>query len=133
EFNINALFKKLNKRNIFRLLIYGKDNLIKFQRTINFLHPEKQKKLGDAIDSYVNYKWTFPERQKDLKKFVLKLFESKISNDRIVITSINKNNLIILKNHLKNIFKINSKLYFCKSYELNIQSRAEIQKLRNLY
>jgi hypothetical protein len=53
-FGINTKLKKRKDRNIYRLYIYGKDNLIKFQKHINFLHPRKRKKLQEAIDTYIN-------------------------------------------------------------------------------
>jgi len=53
EFEISSKFRETNRGGIFRLLIYGKENLIKLQKEIGFLHPDKRKKLIRAIDSYV--------------------------------------------------------------------------------
>lgn len=55
KLGIDCKLKQKKGRDILRLLIYGKDNLIKFQKQINFLHPDKKVKLQEAINSYVSY------------------------------------------------------------------------------
>jgi hypothetical protein len=111
RFRIASKLKKLEKRNIFRLHIYGKENLIKFQKEINFLHPAKKKKLKQAINSYVDYYWHFPESEDKIRSFVIKLLKEKESNKRVRVTSIKKENLVLLQKYLKQIFGINSKVY----------------------
>ena len=124
RFNINSKLKKLNKRNIFRLLIYGKENLIKFRKEINFLHPIKREKLNQAVNSYIDYNWRFPVEKNQIKMFIWNLLREKINNKRFRITSIKKKNLILLQKYLKELFKINSKIYDCKRYyELNIKKK----------
>jgi hypothetical protein len=54
EFKIlNSIYKVKYKENIsYRLRIYRRENLIKFNNLIGFKHPAKQKKLEEAIKSY---------------------------------------------------------------------------------
>ncbi len=54
KFNIESQVKTKKDRNIWRLTICGKEDLKKFRKDIGFLHPEKNKKLNEAINSYVN-------------------------------------------------------------------------------
>lgn len=54
EFKIsNSIYDVKYKENIsYRLRIYRKENLIKFNNLIGFNHPKKQKRLEEAIKSY---------------------------------------------------------------------------------
>ena len=53
KLEIKSKLKYRKDRSIWQLNIYGKENLIKFQKEVNFLHPDKRKKLQECIDSYV--------------------------------------------------------------------------------
>jgi intein/homing endonuclease len=50
SFKINSNIRPRKNRNIWRLTICGKDDLEKFYNEINFLHPEKRKKLISALN-----------------------------------------------------------------------------------
>lgn len=52
HFDIESSIKERKGRNIMRLSICGKDDLLKFQKEIGFLHPAKSKKLEEAIRSF---------------------------------------------------------------------------------
>lgn len=130
------------KKGIFRILIYGKENLVKFERKINFLHPNKSKKLRLAIEDYVNYEWDFPEKENEQKKFIKTILVSKgkIKKGRRIIRIISnkEKNLSKLNKGLKKFFGINSKIYKMKNgfgtiyYELDIKGKGDIQSLINL-
>ena len=110
-FGINSSVpKKRKKRNIWYMYICGKENLIKFQQEINFLHPHKRKRLTEAIKSYKTYKWSIPSEKEELIKFLTK--KGRVRNDtkEIRFFSIIKGNLIRLKNKLIK-YNINAKLY----------------------
>ena len=121
------------------MYIYGKDNLIKFQKIIGFLHPEKKAKLDEAIKSYIDYTWHFPNNN-NLKNFIVCLIKTRAHYKKpniLRITSIYKCNLIELKKHLNTLFKINSKIYDRKNglgnkyYELAIYGKSNLSKLEN--
>lgn len=153
ERGLNQIIKNLNrlgiktikrpnyKRNIFRIFIYGKDNLIKFREKIGFLHPEKREKLNATIENFVNYIWNFPKNEKELKEFVIKKLKEKIrikKPNRVRIISKEKINLEKIKNLLKKFYNIDSIIYNSfngegiKYFELNINKKEEITKLINL-
>jgi len=133
RFNIDSKIKKLDKRGIFRLFVYGKENLIRFQERIDFLHPSKKEKLDLAIKSYVNYEWKFPEDKKELKRFVKRLLKDKIGKSRVKISSIRRNNLVLLQKHLKRLFSIESNIYDCRRYyELNVSKKEDIIKIKEV-
>ncbi len=136
-FEIPSKMKKVKNRNIFRLFIYGKENLIKFQKDIGFLHPKKKEKLKSAINSYVNYNWIFPDDKEKLRNFILE--KAKISEKRIRFYSIIKENLEKLSKILFNQFEIESKIYGPwvnglgnKYYQLIIHKKKEIKKFKQL-
>jgi len=133
KFKINSVIKYPKNRDLFRLIIYGKDNLIKFQKEINFLHPKKKRKLQEAIDSYIDYNWDFSNKRKLLKK----LIKGK-SGKRIRICSVIKNNVVQLSQHLDKL-KIDHKVYseqnkHSKYFELCIHKKEAVKKLlKNKY
>lgn len=143
EFGIESILKVLNNRNTLRLLIYKKESLIKFQRKINFLHPDKKAKLQEAIDSYVDYNWYFPKDKEKLKLYIINFIHkrSKIEKAfRVRICSNLKKNLIILSKHLKNIFRIDSKFYGpkfsgigAKYYELVVHKKEDVNRCKELF
>jgi len=53
-FKIKSSVRPRKRRNIWRLTICGKDDLKHFQNEINFFHPEKRKRLLNALNSYQN-------------------------------------------------------------------------------
>jgi len=101
--NITSKTKEIKNRNISRLIIYGKDNLIRFQKEINFLHPNKKEKLQKAIDSYIDYHWIVSKNIIKQKTRIKKPF-------LIRITSKLKENLIQTQEFLKH-YEIESKIY----------------------
>ncbi len=54
NFGIESSIKERKSKNIMRLSICGKDDLLKFQKEVGFLHPAKSRKLEEAIRSYKN-------------------------------------------------------------------------------
>ena len=49
KLNIECKIKKRTTRNTHTLAIYGKENLIRFEKNIYFLHPSKKEKLKIII------------------------------------------------------------------------------------
>jgi len=132
--------KKINKkRQMFRIFIYGKDNLEKFKDKIGFLHPDKKEKLEKAINDYMDYLWKFPEE--NLKNFTIKILKEKARIKKpsyIRIISKEESNLLRLKENLINLFEINSLVYKRTNglgtiyYEININRKEDINKLISL-
>ncbi|MFH1607840.1 MAG: LAGLIDADG family homing endonuclease [archaeon] len=133
--------KKVNKkRGIFRIFIYGKGNLIKFSKEIGFLHPDKKEKLDVLIKDFVEYKWSFPSKEKECELFVKDLLNKKVRIKKpyyIRIVSKEEVNLNKLNQLLYKFYKINGKVNKRINgigtiyYELNINRREDIQKLIN--
>jgi|SRR3989344_350513 len=131
--------KKVNKkRGMYRIFIYGKDNLIKFAEEIGFLHSEKAKKLRETLKDYVEYIWIFPKDKEECKNFVIKLLKDKIRIKKPYyarVISKEEINLSKLKRYLKNFYNIESILHRYINglgtvyYELDINRRDEVQKL----
>src|SRR3989338_9921172 len=48
RFKITSQVRKIPTRNIYRLTISGRDNIKRFQSKINFIHPDKARRLVDA-------------------------------------------------------------------------------------
>ncbi len=134
--------KKVNKKKgIFRIFIYGKENLIKFKEEINFFHPNKKEKLDRAIKDFVNYKWTFPKDRIQCKKFVREVLIKKCRIKKpkyIRIITKEVQNLIELQKLLKKFYNINSLVNKSRNgigtiyYEMNINKKEDVQKLINL-
>jgi|TARA_Y100000031_G_scaffold151434_1_gene192664 hypothetical protein len=130
-------------RTTMRLNVFGKENLIKFQKEMGFLHPAKKKKLQEAIDSYIDYEWHFPEDEAKLQLFVIAFIKKRSKIDkkfRIRICSNLEENLVILSKHLKNMFGVESKLYGpnyngigTKFYELVVHKTEEVDKCKELF
>jgi hypothetical protein len=102
--------KKRKNRNIWYIYICGKDDLLKFKDSIGFLHPNKNKKLLEAVNSYETYEWTIPNKKEEFIEFVKK--QGRLRNDtkEVRFFSIIKDNLIKLNEKLTN-HNINSKIY----------------------
>lgn len=128
-------------RNTVRLAICGKGDLMNFKKFIGFLHPEKKKKLDEAIASFADYVWRFPEAEAELKRFVLQILKRKIKriNPRIIVCSNRKENLLNLSAALSQLFSIASKVsnerfngFGTKYFELAIQKKESIKRLGNI-
>lgn len=128
---IKSKLHKRNGKDIYRLLIFGKENLIKFRKEIGFLHPAKKEKLDEAVDSYIDYVWDFSDKKALLKK-LLKDKDGK----RIRISSIIKSNIIKLSKYLMQK-GVESRVYSCenehsKYYELAIHKKESVEKVLRL-
>lgn len=131
--------KKVNKkRKIFRIFIYGKENLRIFQEKIGFLHPDKKNKLQEVLKDYVVYEWNFPKNKKECEKFINIILEkrAKTKNKKhIRIISKIGENLERLKDLLKDFYDIDSLVYErtnglgTRYYELNVNKFKDVQKL----
>ena len=137
-FNIETKLRENKGRNSYRLYIFGKDNLIRYQEKIGFLHNEKKRKLKEAIKSYMNYYWKFPKDGNKLRKFVREILKRKAKSRKeniVRIISNKEKNLISLSNSLTKLYDIHSKLYKRINgygtiyYELNIHKKEEVKKL----
>lgn len=139
KLNINSQIKKRDDRNIFSLKIYGKENIINFRDRIDFLHPEKKRKLNIAINDYMNYYWDFPNNKIKLKKFIKEIMckKAKIKkpNYIVYIISNKEENLTKLRGNLAKLFNIESRLYKRRNgigtpyYEIDINKKEDIKKL----
>lgn len=138
-FNIDSRIKKVEKRNLCRLYIYGRDNFEKFRNHIGFLHPDKRKKLDEAINSYVDYRWHFPENKLKIRDFIINIIKIKAKLKKpntIRFTSIVKENLVQLSGLLHEHLRIKSKLYSRKNkhskyFELAVYNKEDTEKLLN--
>ncbi|MBU2562000.1 MAG: hypothetical protein KKD17_06920 [Nanoarchaeota archaeon] len=136
KFGIPCSLSTRKNRNTLGLHIYGKDCLIKFQNKIGFLHPEKKKKLSEAINSFRDYKWRF---QKNPNKKILKMIlreKAKLKKPHTVrFNSINKENVLRLSKDLLKIYGIESRTYERvngegrKYFELAIYREEYIRRL----
>ena len=142
KLNINSKLRKIKNKDIWRLHIFGKENIIRFQKEINFLHTAKNKKLQEAIDSYVNYNWEFPENTRHAGQFVLNIIRERLKGKnfgRISICSNIKNNLLRMQKELYSnfgIFSLVSKKRFNGLgnyyFELNINKLKDMEKIKLL-
>ena len=136
--NIKTIKKINEKRKIYRIFIYGKENLIKFNEKIGFLHPQKVKKLNMAMKDYMVYQWNFPKKEYECKKFIKKILVEKVRIRKpcyVRIISKEQKNLTKLSKLLKKYYNINCLIYRSVNgigtvyYELNINKKEEINKL----
>lgn len=135
---INSKLKFRDKQKIYRLYIFGKENIIKFKQEIGFLHPKKSEKLNEAIQDYVDYFWHFPKDKTECKEFIQKLIKEKIRTRKPYYARIISKegiNSRRLQELLKRFYDINSIVTKCINglgtvyYELNINKKEEVQKL----
>lgn len=134
--------KKFNaKKKIYRIFIYGKDNLQRFKNKVGFLHPEKSKKLEIALNDFVVYEWNFPEVEKECKEFVLHILKEKIRIKKpyyVRIISKEESNLRKLKELVIKFYDINCLVnkrvngLGTTYYELSINRKTEVEKLIKL-
>jgi hypothetical protein len=138
--NIKTIKKYIKKRNIYRVLIYGKDNLNNFCEKIGFLHPDKSKRLKEVIDDFVIYKWNFPKEERECKKFVFNILKDKLKIKKpyyVRIISKEETNLNNLIYYLNKFYNVEGKMYKRVNgrgtiyYEININKKKEIEKLIN--
>ncbi len=136
---IKSRLKKQNTRNIYRMYIYGKDNLIKFQKYIGFNHPQKSVKLQEALDDYVTYDWIFPENKTKLGVFVRAIMQERAkmrSDNKVVrVVSIKKRNILVLGKSLRSLFDVYSSINKMTNgigthyYQLSINRKGETEKI----
>ena len=132
KFGINSKIYTHKNRTTSILTIPDKDSIVNFGKEIGFLHPEKNKKLCQAINSFVDYKWNFTNI--NLRRFIRK--KAKIKKPYIIrIFSIEKANLEKLAKLIFDSFGIESKLYEDKNgfgnyyHYLSIHKKNEIKKM----
>ena len=124
---------KFRRENLFRLSICGSENIERFQRYIGFLHPKKNAKLREAVNSYKTYDWDVNE--KDILKLINEKGKERKDRQEIKLISINKNNLESVSKIL-NTHKANHKvqgpwksgqgsIYYCLIFK-----KQELEKLR---
>ncbi|MAG19944.1 hypothetical protein CL618_00745 [archaeon] len=136
---IKNKIRENKKRNIYRLFIFGKENLIRYQKKIGFLHKNKKEKLKKDILSYMSYTWEFPKNK--IKKVVNKIMKEKAKVNMpytVRIVSNKENNLVNLSKNLFSLYKIDSKTYKRKNgfgtvyFTLNIHKKSEVAKMIRL-
>ena len=141
DLNIKTTKKFNKKRNIYRIFIYGKENLTRFNNEIGFSHPDKDKKMKESLSDFVIYRWDFPKDKKKCREFTLNILKEKIKIKKpyyLRIISKEENNLRVLKKYLFKFYEIDSIIYERKNgigtiyYELNINKKESVQKLINL-
>ena len=128
---IESKVKKRKTRNIFSLSIFGKENLIKFQKEIGFLHPEKKERLEKAIEDFMNYEWDIDNLENIFKT------KAKIRKNSWIVRIISnkESNLLKLQNALHAIFNVESRINKSINgigtiyYQLSINKKEEVGKL----
>ena len=139
KFFITSGFHLRKGRNTAALTICGRDDLLKFKDAIGFLHPSKKKKLEEAMASFIDYNWRFPEAKPALKCFVLKILRKKIKHmhPRIRVCSNRRENLLGLADALALLFSIDSKVsgecfngVGTRYFELTIRKKENLLKLK---
>ena len=129
HFDISTSIRPRSNRDTATLCIYGKDQLIKFEEEIGFLHPFKKKRLRESIETYVNYNW-------DFSKGSNKIIKEKARTRKpytVRLMSILKENLDRVKQELET-FGIESKIRKAVNgqgriyYELSSYGRENLDK-----
>ena len=110
RFGIASQIHRKADREIWRLAICGLNDLRRFYRQIGFLHPDKDRKLGEALDSYKDYSWSIPQNKAELSNFIKEKGKIRASRDEIRFYSIVRRNLINLKKGL-NKHRLKAKLF----------------------
>jgi hypothetical protein len=135
---IRTIKKVVKRGKMFRLFIYGRENLIEFREKIGFLHPDKKKKLNEAIADYVNYFWNFPKEEKECRTFIRNILKQKARIKKpyyVRIICKEKINLDTLQKFLKKFYGVNCIVYKSVNglgttyHELDICRRGEVKKL----
>ena len=75
----------VKKKNhaIYSLRISGRVNLRKFHERVDFLHPQKRRKLDGALASYELWRWVFPAEPEARRAYVKELVARKASFERL--------------------------------------------------
>lgn len=141
KLGIKTIRKYNRKKKIYRLIIYGKENLERFKEKIGFLHSNKAAKLEEVSKDYIVYLWNFPKENEKCKRFIKEVIHNKIKVRRgkyLRIFSKEEKNLIELGKLLNKFYDIKSRITKAVNglgtiyYELNIYTKEDIQKLINL-
>lgn len=142
SFGIDTIKKVNQKRGMFRILIYGKQNLERFGKEIGFLHPNKKETLEKAILDYVDYNWNLDENFREIRRVMIE--KARVKKPYVVrVISREKRNLENLRKFLSSLFglefgavKINERIngLGTRYFELSVNKREEVKKLvrRNL-
>lgn len=109
RFGMSSSIKPKKGGMLWGLTIAGKDDLEKFSKNIGFLHPEKNKKLEEALNSCRNFNWEIPTGKEELINFIKKYGRKQKRNGEIRFHTIRKTNLVRLKGKFKK-FDIESKI-----------------------
>src|SRR3989344_7356370 len=135
---VSKIFPRKN-RSTEVLYIFGKENIIKFQKEIGFLHEKKSLKLDDAVNSYITYEWIFPDKKSELKKFVIQKMREKSKMGKygcVRFCSNKRENLLKLADGLSEFFRIEARVsnerfngIGTKFFELNINKKSEVGKV----
>ena len=135
---ITSKIKKVNKRNIYCLSVFGRGNLIKFQEKINFLHPRKKQKLQEVLRDFEDYNWVLPDEPMALLEWLCNRIKTKNSY-RIRVCSKKRKNLVVLKRALARFFDIYSRIsnsrfngYGARYFELVVSRKKSLDKLKKL-
>jgi len=139
KLRIPCKLKFREKQKIYRMHIFGRDNLIRFDKEIGFLHPLKKEKLKKALADFVDYDWKFPTKEGELIEFIknILILRGKIRKDNGILRLISKEefNLIRVQKELNRLFNIESKVNKRTNgigtvyFELNVNKKDNIQKL----
>jgi len=140
KLGIRTVWKENKKREIYRIFIYGKENLKLFQEKIDFLHPDKKQKLIDVLNDYVDYFWKFPVKKKQCEIFVRNVLSKRMKvrgKKYLRLVSKEKCNLEKLNNFMKEFYDVEGIMYEMvnglgnKYFEININRREYVDKLIN--
>jgi intein/homing endonuclease len=135
---IKSRIKPKKSGSIFRLLIFGKENVKQFGSAVGFLHPQKREKLLGLISSYPDYVWSFPCDEEENMIFVKSVMLSKARPKppySIRITSNKKENLVKLSEHITKYSGVTPKInsyrngYGTEYSELSVNNKNDILKL----
>ncbi len=138
---INSIIKTRNRTDkvIYRLNIFGLENIKKFEQKIGFLSIDKSIKLKLAINSYINYNWNIPLQKNKLLLFIKE--KGRISKKRkeirfhtIKLSNLKKLKYYLEKNNIKsNIIGPHFNQFNSKNYYLTIKSKNfDISKIYNI-
>lgn len=132
-FGIESQIRTVKDRNIFRLQIFGKTNIENFAKKIGFVHPDKNKKLEKAVDSYPDYIWNFPDNLDKLRGFIRN--KTRIKRPYTIrIFSVKKQNITTLRDILREKFDMESQIHESRSgqgiryFELAVQKKDSVKK-----
>ena len=70
EKRIKSIKKEYKNRKIFRIFIYGKENLIIYKKEIGFIHPKKKETLDKTLKDFMDYNWYLTKDESLIRKIV---------------------------------------------------------------